>query len=250
MQIKSVLDRNGFLQRFIDSATSETVARFQPCILDEDFIGAGHSAIPAGGAPAVGYPWVKKTQQTTGVPAVAVVANSAGGTVRNSLDATSEKQEATIYANDQLNWDVTKGLFFETRLSHHVLASAAQVEMAWGLSTAWIDGPDNAARYLRFQSLGSGVVNIQSKDGTNTLSFATPISMVVDVFHVFTIDATDPTNVVFYIDGAQVSLPNQLSFAATGANAILQPMVTAYKASGVGVGSIDIDTVQAAMNRQ
>lgn len=250
MQIKSINDRNGFLQRFADSATSETVARFQPCILDEDFIGAGHSAIPAGGAPAVGYPWVKKTQQTGGTPTVAVVANSAGGTVRNALDATSEKQEATLYANDQLNWDVTKGLFFESRAAFHVIPSAAAVEMTIGLSSVWIDGPDNAARYLRFQALANGNINMQSKDGTNTLSFPTGIVMAVDVFHVFTIDATDPTNVVFYIDGAIVSGPGQLSFAAVGANAILQPMATVYKASGVGVGSLDLDTIQAAMNRQ
>jgi hypothetical protein len=250
MQLKSILDRNGFLQRFADSASLETVARFQPCILDEDFIGAGHSAIPAGGSPAVGYPWVNKIQKTAGTVTVAVVANSAGGTVRNALDATSEKQEATLYANDQLNWDVTKGLFFETRVAFHVVPSAAAVEMTWGLSTAWIDGPDNAARYVRFQALANGNVNMQSKDGTNTLSFATGVTMAVDAFHIFTIDAADPTNVAFYIDGVEVSAPGQLSFAATGANAILQPMVTVYKASGTGVGSIDIDAIQAAINRQ
>ena len=39
--IKSEHDRSGHSRRFYDQNTYETVARFQPCIVDEDFIGAG-----------------------------------------------------------------------------------------------------------------------------------------------------------------------------------------------------------------
>lgn len=240
----------GDAQSEYDAATNETIQRFTAVILDEDFIGAGHAAIPAAGSPAAGYPWVYKEVKTSGSPTVAPIANYSGGAMRLAIDATSEKQEATLYGNDVLNWDMTKSAVFEARISNHVLPSAAAVEMAFGLHSVWIDGPDNASYYADFEQLASGVVNFRTKDGVNTFSNASPITMVADTFHIFRIDATDPTNVRFFIDGNEVSTHGQMSFAATGANAILQPYFTVYKASGVGVGTLDIDMIQVGMNRQ
>lgn len=250
ISLRSRNTQTGDAQSEFDAATFETVQRFTTIILDEDFVGPSHAA--AGGIPTsatVGYPWIQKTIKTGGSPSVAAIANAAGGVVRLSIDATSEKQEATLYAADVLNWDMTKSTTWEARISNHVLPSAAAVEMVFGLQSAWIDGPDNASFYAEFQQLASGAVNMRTKDGVQTLSFASGVSMVVDTFHIFRIDATDPTNVRFFIDGAEVSTKGQLSFAATGANAILQPYVSVYKASGTGVGTIDIDMVQVGANR-
>jgi hypothetical protein len=238
----------GDAQSKFDAATSETIVRFAAAMLDEDFTGPGH-VFPAAGSPSVGYPWVKKTVLSAGTPTVAVLANSGGGIARLALDATSEKQEATLYANDSLNWDMTKSAIFEARVANHVLPSAAAVEIVFGLQSVWIDGPDNASFYAEFQQLASGAVNMRTKDGVNTISKASGVTLLADAFHIFRIDATDPTNVRFFIDGAEVSTSGQLSFAATGASAILQPYFSVYKASGVGVGSLDIDMVQVGMNR-
>lgn len=239
---------SGDAQSLYDAATAETLARYSAANLDEDFVGPGHSSIPAAGAPAAGYPWVQKTQKTAGSPTVAVVANQPSGVVRLALDATSEKQEATLYANDSLNWDMTKSAIYEARVSFHVVPTG-NVEVAFGLQSAWIDGPDNNAYYARFQALGSGVINFQTKDGVNTLSNVDSTVMAIDTFHNFRIDATDPTNVRFFIDGREVSAPRQMSFAATGANAVLQPYVSVYKAAGIGVGSVDVDMIQVGANR-
>jgi hypothetical protein len=246
---RSRKDSDGHLRAFVDQNTDETIARFQPAILDEDFIGPGHSAIPAAGSPAVGYPWVKKIVLTSGVPTVAIVANSAAGIVALALDATSEKQEATIYANDQLNWDVTKGLGFETRLAFSVLPSAAAVEAVFGLQSAWIDGPDNAGFYVRFQALASGLINMQTKDGVNTITGSSGVTLVAGAVHIFRIDATNLADVQFYIDGVRVSTTGQFSFAATGASSILQPYVSVYKASGTGVGTSQVDMIQVSTDR-
>lgn len=250
IQLRSRLATTGDAQSEFDSATGETIARFSAVNLDDDFIGPSHAAgagIPT--AATVGYPWIQKTVKTGGSPTVSAVSNAPGGVVRCALDATSEKQEATLYAADVLNWDMTKSAIFEARVSNHVVPSAAAVEMVFGLHSVWIDGPDNASFYADFQQLASGLVNYRSKDGVNTFAFASPITMVVDGFHNFRIDATDPTNVCFFIDGVQVNLARQISFAAVGANAILQPYFSVYKASGVGVGSMDIDMIQCGMNR-
>jgi hypothetical protein len=247
IQLRSRNAVSGDAQSEFDAATSETIQRFSAVILDEDFVGPSHTAgIPT--AATVGYPWIKKTVQTGGAPSVAAIANAAGGVVRFALDATSEKQEASLYAADVLNWDMTKSAVWEARVSNHVVPSAAAVEMVFGLHSVWIDGPDNAAFYADFQQLASGAVNYRTKDGVQTLSNASGVVMAVDTFHIFRIDATDPTNVRFFIDGAEVSNKN-MSFAATGANAILQPYFSVYKASGVGIGTFDLDMVQIGMNR-
>jgi hypothetical protein len=238
----------GESQAQFDATTGETILRLSAVILDEDFIGPGHSSIPAFGSPASGYPWVKHTQQTGGSPTVAIVANSAGGVVACALDATSEKQEATIYANDQLNWDVTKSATWEGRIAFSVLPGAL-VEMVFGLHSAWIDGPDNASDYVRFQALASGTINYQKKDGVQTLSYPTSTILVAGAFYNFRIDATDPTNVCFFINGVQVNTPGQINFQATGGAAIMQPYCSVYKASGAGLGTMQIDSMQLGMNR-
>lgn len=248
VQLRARTSATGDSQSIYDAATGETIARYTAVTLEDEFAYPA-ATIPTQGAPVIGYPWVKRTVQTGGTPTVIVTANAAGGTARLALDATSEKQEATFYSNDSLNWDMTKSAQFEARISNHVVPSAAAVEMVFGLQSAWIDGPDNASFYAEFQQLASGVVNMRTKDGVQTLSAATAVTMAVDVFHTFRIDATDPTNVRFFIDGVEVSTPKQFSFAATGANAILQPYVSVYKASGVGVGTIDLDMIQLGMNR-
>lgn len=247
VQPRSRVDVTGNAQALFDAATYETLVRHSAIQFDEDFTGPGHT-VPAAGSPSVGYPWVKKIVDTSGTPTVAVVANSSGGLMRLALDATSEKQEASLYTNDTLNWDMTKSATWEARIANHVLPTGV-VEIVYGLHSAWIDGPDNASFYARFQQSASGAVNFQTKDGVNTLSNAAGVTLVADGFHNFRIDATDPTNVCFFIDGVQVNTPGQMTFAATGSSAILQPYASVYKASGTGVGTLDLDMVQLGMNR-
>ena len=247
-QVKSLNDGTGHLRTFYDLATQETVARFQPCLLDEDFLGAGHASIPASGSPATGYPWVQKLVKTAGSPSVAVIANSAAGIVALALDATAEKQEATLYANDQRNWDVTKNLSFETRAAFATLPTNL-VEMVFGLQAAWIDGPDNSAAYVRFQAAASGQVNMQTYDGTTTTSATSGVTLVAGAFHVFRIDASSVTNIRFFIDGVETSTTGQFQFAATGASVVLQPYTSGYKASGTGGGTLQVDMIQAATDR-
>lgn len=248
VQPRSRVTATGDRQTEYDAATAETLLRYSAVNLDEDFYGPGHSSIPTNGSPATGYAWVQRTVKTSGNPTVASVANASGGIIRLALDATSEKQEATLYANDALTWDMTKSGTFEARISNHVLPTGV-VEVIFGLQSAWIDGPDNASFYAEFQQSASGAVNMRTKDGVQTLSNSAGLAMVVDAFHNFRIDATDPTNVRFFIDSAEVSTPKQMSFAATGSSAILQPYVSVYKASGAGVGSVDVDMIQCSMNR-
>src|SRR5580658_6853897 len=128
-------DGFGNVKAYYDGASSETIAQFNPCVLFDDFIGPGN-VVPVAGLPVPGYPWVAKTVLTLGVPTVAPVANFSGGAVAIGLDDTGEAQEATLYANDELNWDVTKGLVFEARVALSVIPTDVCAGV-FGLHSAW-----------------------------------------------------------------------------------------------------------------
>ena len=246
--IRARRDTSGNVTQFFDAGTQETISFNNPCEFHEDFVGPGHTTIPASGAPSAGYPWVQKIVGAA-PPTVSAVANAAGGIIRLALTSASQKQDAAVYANDALNWDCTKGLIFEGRIAMNVLPSAAEVEMVWGLQSAWIDGPDNASFYAQFQAQASGLVNMRTKDGVTTVSASSGITLAINVFRIFRIDISDPTNVRFFIDGVEVSTKGQFTFAATGANAILQPYCSVYKAANAGIGSLDVDALAMAQNR-
>src|SRR5258708_5061281 len=150
---------------YFDQSTGELIGINSPLYFDDDFIGGGHTAgIPAAGSPTAGYPWVKKIVGAA-PPTVALVANAAGGQVARTLTSTSEKQDAALYWNDNLSLDATKGLVWQARVALTVLPSAAGVQCVWGLQSAWIDGPNNAAEYLRFGATANGTILMTSFDG-------------------------------------------------------------------------------------
>jgi hypothetical protein len=252
IQPRSRVWTTGDEQAVYDNATQETVARLSAMQFDEDFIGPGHSAIPSAGSPSTGYPWVKNIVGA-GPPTVAIVANSSGGIVQLALTSTSEAEEATLYQNDQLNFDGSKSAYFEC-LALFTTLPASGVEVVFGLRAARNAVPDSAAEYIDFQLNGSGAVNIRIKDGvTGAQSNASGITLLANAWHYFRFDTTDPTNVGFYIDGVKVSpvAPATLmTFAATGASAILQPYFSLYRgAVGTGLCTMQVDMVQAGMNR-
>lgn len=232
-----------------DSVTSEMLSSAHAVQLWDDFLGAGHSAgVPAAASPVAGYPWVKKIVGT-GPPTVAIVSNGAQGQMQCALTATSEKQDAALYANDNLTFDMSKGGIFEARVKLSVLPSAAGVQWVCGLQSAWIDGPDNASFYMQFAATANGAILFRTKDGVTTNSFASGVTVLTTDWHIYRIDASDVTNVQFYIDGNQIATATLAAFAATGANAILQPYMSVYKASGTGLATAIADYFKVNANR-
>lgn len=243
-RVHAILNAGNQYQLF-DVSTQEVVGINSPLYFDDDFIGAGHNAgIPAAGAPVAGYAWVKKIVGAA-PPTVALVANAAGGQIACTLTATSEKQDAALYWNDNLSLDATKGLVWQARAQLTVLPSAAGVQAVWGLQSAWIDGPNNAAEYIRFGATANGAVLMTAFDGVTTYSLATGVTVLATDFHHYRIDCTVPTDIKFFIDGVQVSSTGQIGFAATGAAAILQSYMSAYKPAGTGVATITADAIGA-----
>jgi hypothetical protein len=238
------------VQRFFDNGQSfEVVESNHPVQFIEDFLQAS-LVIPVAGSAESGMNWVKKIVGAA-PPTVAGVGNAAGGQVACTLTAASQKQDAAIYMDDNKAFDVTKGLIYEARVQLSVLPSAAEVQMVWGLSSNWIDGPDNAAQYVQFGVLANGAILCRAKDGTTTSSAAASNARTLlnTEWAVFRIECQDVTGIRYYIDGVDVTPATAIPFAATSASAILQPYASAYKASGTGVGTLTVDSVKAWMNR-
>lgn len=238
-----------------EDLTGETVASGAPLQFSEDFIGAGHTAgIPASGSPVAGYPWVKKIVGAA-PPTVALVANGAGGQVACTLAATSEAEEASLYWNDNLAVNTAANFGdIEFRAALAVLPSVAGVVAALGVGSAWVGGPLSLARYMLFSWSGNGALTISSTDGTNTFSIAAaPIggsAIVSDTkFHVFRIDWNNLADISFWYDGNRVNPAGSVIWAATGANAILQPWASVYKPSGTGLATLAVDKIDIFNSR-
>lgn len=248
---------NAGVQTFFEDIGMETVQPMSPIVFNEDFIGAGHTAgFPAAGAPVAGYPWVKKIVGAA-PPTAAPVSDAAGGQAALTLTATAEKEEATLYWNDNLALDVTKRLNVEWTAALSVAPSATGVQAVFGLAQAWIDGPSNNARYLQFGFTANNTLLLLSKDGVNTFSLsaaliATPSAPItVDANpHLYAIDASDPTDIAFFFNGNRVNAKGSVTWGATPANSLMQIYASVYKPSGAGLATLTIDRVDAWSNRK
>lgn len=234
------------VQTFYDGTSFETIMPLAPIFYEDEFVGAGKQAFPTSGTQ--GIDWIKKLVGA-GAPTVAGVASAIGGQVQLALDATSEKQEATLYWADNKHIDVTKGAVFEARVKLNVLPSAAGVQAVFGLANSWIDGPDANTFYLEQGATANGAILNRSQDGATQASIASGTTVLATDWHIYRIDASVLTDVKYFIDGAQTSANNAIGFVATGANAILQPYFSVYKPSGTGVASMTVDYARTWCNR-
>lgn len=232
---------------FINKVTGEHVFPMADLMFEDDFIGAAPAAFPT--AATAGTLWVKKIVKTAGTVTVGAVANGAGGQAQLATDATSEKQDAVLYFADNRGIDVSKIGGFEARVQLGVIPTAG-TKAVCGVAANWADGPDTITQYLRFAVNGNGTLLVESQDGVTQTSVSSGVTVATTTeWHLLRIDWSDPTNVQFFIDGARVVTASPVAFAATGANAVLQPYASAYKASGTSVGTVNIDFLRTWMQR-
>ncbi len=245
-----------YIQRSYDDLTGETVNGGWPLQFGDDFVGGGHTAgIPAAGSPAAGYPWVKKIVGAA-PPTVALNTNSVAGTVSCTLAATSEAEEAGLYWNDSLSFDMTKFGMVEWRAALSVLPTGV-AGAAIGVGSAWVSGGlPSFARYLAFGWAASGALRIYALDGVQGAVnlAAAPIggsAITSDTNqHYFRIDWSNNADIVFYYDSNRVNAVGSVTWTATaGANSIMQPWADVYKASGTGLATLTIDKIDMFNSR-
>ena len=226
---------------FYDSSTFETLDVMKAIKFVDDFLGTAvepfdgtivWSVVDVGGATE------------------AIVADSANGVFKLHMHATSEAEDAVLYTGDNKNFDVGSGLIFETRIDMGV-APGTGVCAVFGMAGDHNLAKDSVTEHAWFRLDASMVVKVESDDTTNDNDdTATGITAVAGTYNIFRIDFTDLTDVKFYIDGARVSAGTTFDMSnLTPGEQQMQPYFSLDKASGTGVGDMNIDYVKMWQDR-
>lgn len=238
--------RSNILQ-WRESVTHETLLGAAPVAFYDDFLGAGKVVIPAAGSAESGQPWAKKIIGAA-PPTVAGLADAAGGVIECALTVDAQKQDAALFMDDHRNFSLERGLAWEAWVKHSVLPTLA-AESVLGLVGDWVDGPDAMVYSAFFTCDGSGEVFCEVDDAVTDQSVTSGVTVLATEWHLFRVEFHSPTDIRFYIDGNRVAAATAFSYAATGANAVLQPYLGLYKASGAGLGTIQVDNVRIYQKR-
>lgn len=218
--------------RLYDEATGETVRAFAVMDYKEDF---------AGYQDVVGGVW--QFGNTAGGSCAMVDPALELGVVRATLTSTSEAQTAYLDFADKLQWCIGHGLNFEARVRLHAIPSVAAVNAEIGLCSEFNADPDAVVTSAWFRVDGSGVVTVETDDGTHeTTKVATGVTLTTDLWTVFRADCSDTADVKFYVNGTEVAPATTFNIAAA-VSVLVQPVARIAKASGTGVGTLDVDYI-------
>lgn len=216
---------------FFDGSTYETVEPLSPAYLYDDFFGTAVN-----------------TDLWTEVELLDATKAIAASVLTYHLHATVEQEDAGIYGNDELAWSIDKGCIFEARCDIAVLPTLL-AEMHIGLqgeahvADDQVAAADDIDLHAFFVLDGSGAVVIYTDDGsTDNNAVATGITAVPGTYNIYRIDCTDPSNVLFFIDGVQVA--TSTTFDLTNGSMTFQPNIMATKSGGAGLGDINVDYIR------
>lgn len=224
---------------FFDGTNFTTVLPLAEVRYMEDFL--GKATVPP-------EKWNYVDVSASGNTTPLLAANVGNGILRLPLDSTSEAQESGVNWGDQLSLVLNQGLICEMGVSLQTLPTLLGIGV-WGLAVAKNSVAASVASNAWFRVAGSGVVTVESKDTVHTnATIATGVTMVAGALHIFRIDCTVITDVRFYIDGVAVATGTTFDMSTVPTLA-LQPYIHLAKASGAGLGVIDVDYIQVWQHR-
>lgn len=224
--------------------TQERVAPFAPVTFYDDFMGTDIMIDEAGS----NGPWTPIDVSVGGNTTPLIAADVGNGVARLPLDATAEAQESGLTWGDQRPLVLNQGLIWEARVALQTLPTLLS-EAVWGLAGDKNAVADSVAESIWFKADGNGVIVAESDDATtNNDDVATGTTLTAGTFAIFRIDCSTITAVRFFIDGAEVAAGTTFDMSAV-AGLKLQPYFHIAKASGAGLGVLDVDYVRCWQNR-
>lgn len=224
---------------FFDSVTHERVNPMSPVVFYEDFL--GKDTIPP-------ERWTYIDVSAAGNTTPLHAADVANGVLRLPLDATSEAQESGITWNDQRPLVLNQGLVIEMGVSLQTLPTLLGIGV-WGLAGNKNAVANTVAESIWFRVDGSGAVTVENDDTANETSLvATGVTFTAGQKKIFRINCTDISNIKFFIDGVGVATTTTFNMSTVPTLA-LQPYVHLAKASGAGLGVLDVDFIRVWQNR-
>ena len=228
-------------QVFYDGSTFETLLTTYPVQFVEDFCGA--AVEPFDGT--ITWNVVDVNDATA-----AIVADSSNGQFLLHLAATEEAEDAVLYQNDNKTFDVGNGLIFEARINMAV-SPGSGVCAVFGMCGDHDLDKDTITEGAWFRFDASLVCKVESDDTTNNNDdVATGHTAVAGTYDIYRIDFTDLSDVKFFINGARVATGTTFDMSnLLAAEEQMQPYFSIDKASGAGLGDMNIDYVKIFSNR-
>ena len=198
-----------------------------------------------------GYAYDQYTWQVVDVndATEAKTSGAHGGIFALTIVATSEAEDAVLYAGDVLDFDLDLLKTFECRAA--VTTPGSGVTVVWGMADAHNLDKDtvNANTWFRIDG-GSMVCDVETDDNaTDDDDNSTGVTLVTGTFYVFKIDFTDSSAVKFFINGVQVP-DASTSYDMSGFTTEMQPYFSLDKASGTSTGVLSIDWVRVVSARE
>lgn len=223
---------------FYDGTTFETVKPIAPVVLYDDFL----VTIP-------------DTNVWTEVDVGDSTKANALGILQYHLHATNEAEDVGLYFRDSKAFNIDKGLIVEFRAAVHI-APVSPGEMYFGVINDSY-GADSMRAFVALElakfavmgfyaTVGAGLgLCIRTGDGTAVSGIIdTGQTVSLDVFHVYRMDFTTSSAVLFYMDGVQVAGSTTFKMN-TAANLMVQPIALATKHDNVaGIGDLYIDYIK------
>lgn len=181
---------------------------------------------------------------------IAYGADSVNGEMVLQLESTSEAQIAVLNCGNQHNWDFELNPVLE--FSAKVLQNGTgATELLMGFAGDHNDTADSVVTNAWFKIVDTtaslGVV-IEGDDGTNDDDDNdTGITLTDATYATFKIDASDPADVQFYIDGASAN--NGATIDMSNYTGNVSPYFKISKTTGDCAGSLTIDWVRIYSDR-
>ena len=226
-------------QTFFESTTFETVQPMAPVMFYDDFLGTDLMNVNV---------WTVKDVSSSGDTTPLIAADVGNGVARLPLDSQSEAQESGLYFGDQRPFVLNQGLIFEVRVALQTLPTLLS-EAVFGLAGDYNAVADTVAEGIWFKADGSGAIVAETDDASsNNDDESTGVTLTATTFAIFRIDCRVITDIRFFINGASVATATTFDASNVAALA-LQPYFHIAKASGQGLGVLDIDYVRVWQDR-
>jgi hypothetical protein len=220
-----------------DQGSHESMIPYFPCVFADDFLG-----------DAIDARWTSLDVSSGGDTTPLIAADVANGVARCPLDVTDEAQVSGLTWGDQRPLILNQGLIWEARVALSTLPTIL-AEAVWGLAGDHNAVFDTVAEGIWFKADGNGAIVAEYDDTSHTADdVATGVTLTAGLFALFRIDCTDISDVHLYINGERVVGSTTIDMSQV-AGLKLQPYFAIAKASGAGLGVLDVDVVRVFQRR-
>mgnify|MGYP003627687080 CR=1 FL=1 len=213
-----------------------------------DFLGSG--ALPLDSASGAGSDFVNHDTSSSGSPVLLHQA-SADGVYRMKFASTSEAEYLSTYLGDECCIPPTKNPVFEARVAITGTFSPDD-RVVIGLASARNNSLDAIADHIWFRmEAANNNILVEGDDNgtTDNDDNDTSVDWTSGTFHKYKIDASDLSDVKFYVDGTQCVLPEKMDVSGMVVGDLLQPYIAMQKDSGTVEHSVDIDYISVLWDR-